>query len=272
MQKNKRDFNDLKDVVSALRGERGCPWDKEQTERTIKNHLLEETHEIIQAIDNDDHENLKEELGDVMFQLIFLASLAEEKGLFDIFDAITYAYDKYVSRHPHVFEAGRASHSEEILKEAYRGDLKSSEVIKLWDNIKKNEKNSNKIDILDGVSKTLPALLRAHEVTKRVSKVGFDWEKSDGILDKVEEEIAELRVALAENKIDDIEEELGDIIFSLVNLTRFLKINPENALNRTTNKFIKRFAYVQKRADYSLSDKSLETLESFWEEAKKQKI
>jgi tetrapyrrole methylase family protein/MazG family protein len=258
MENKKKDFNDLRDVVRRLRGESGCPWDKEQTEKTIKNCLLDETYEIIQAIEEEDYENLKEELGDVLFQILFLAELAEEKNQFDIYDSITYAYEKFVRRHPHVFE-----------EEGKEQPGSSTEVIKLWDSIKRGEKKKDEKDILKDVPKILPALLRAHEVSKRVSKVGFDWEKESDVIDKIQEEVSELKEAVAAGNMDDIEEELGDIFFSIVNLCRFLKINPENSLNKTTNKFIKRFAHVQKRAGYDCTDKDLDTLESFWEESKK---
>jgi tetrapyrrole methylase family protein/MazG family protein len=259
MNKNKKDFSDLKDIVARLRGEGGCPWDKEQDEKTIKNYLLEETHEIIHAIENDDYENLKEELGDVLFQILFLADLAEEKGYFDIYDSISTAYDKFVRRHPHVFKENGE-------------ELSVDEVISQWNDIKTIEKGNDSRDILSGVSKTQPALLRAMEVSKRAARVGFDWEKSVDVIDKIDEEVKELKGAVTSGDLDHIEEELGDILFAMVNLCRFLKVNPENALNRTTNKFIKRFYYIQKKTGFDLSSKGLDALESLWEEAKKAKV
>ncbi len=257
----KREFRDLKDIVSRLRGDDGCPWDKEQDFSTIKNYLLEETYEIIQAIQEGDYENLKEELGDVLFQIIFLAELADEKGHFDIFDAISHACNKFVSRHPHVFK--------DDADLADKKGLSSDDVIKLWDGIKRAEKKGREKDILNGVSLSLPALIRAHEISKRASKAGFDWEDSGGVIDKLSEEVDELKAAVTAGDTGGIEDELGDILFSIVNLSRFLKVNPENALNRTINKFIRRFGHVQKRAGYDLLTKDIKTLESFWQEAKR---
>ncbi|MFC1856088.1 nucleoside triphosphate pyrophosphohydrolase [Thermodesulfobacteriota bacterium] len=256
----KRDFKDLKEIVTHLRGENGCPWDKEQDEHSIKNYLLEETYEIIEAIEKNDYENLKEELGDTLFEILFLADIADEKGHFDIYDSINCAYEKFVRRHPHVFEKGADEN---------HANMKSSDVVELWSRIKKEEKPSDKRDILHDVSKILPALLRASEVSSRAAKVGFDWEKASDVIDKIDEEAIELKEALTHNNVRHIEEELGDMLFAMVNLCRHLKVNPEIALNNTTNKFINRFAIVQEKADYNLSDKSLEVLESFWEEAKK---
>ena len=259
MEHKRRDFKELKEIVAVLRGEGGCPWDKEQNAKTIKNYLLEETHEIIQAIENDDYENLKEELGDVLFQILFLAQISEEKGHFDIYDSITLAYDKFVRRHPHVFSKDNNNEKE----------LSSKEVVKLWENIKKDEKKDDQRDILKGVSKTLPSLLRAFEITKRAEKVGFDWEKASDVIAKIDEEIEELKHANLTKNHDHIEEELGDVLFSMVNLCRFLKVNPEIALTGTINKFIKRFKHVQERVDYDFTGKSINELESYWEEAKK---
>jgi tetrapyrrole methylase family protein/MazG family protein len=268
MVNKKRDFNDLRNIVRRLRGEGGCPWDKEQDEKTIKNYLLEETHEIIQAIENDDYENLKEELGDVLFQILFLADISEEKGYFDVYDAITCAYEKFVRRHPHVFDEKDSSTRESL---ADKNKLSSKDVVKLWDNIKQEEKKPDERDILSGIPKTLPALLRAFKVSKRAEKVGFDWEHESDVINKINEEVLELKDAVDKGDLDHIKEELGDILFSIVNLCRFLRVNPENALNKTTNKFINRFSHVQKRADYDLSKKDINTLESYWEEAKKLK-
>ncbi len=270
MDNQTKDFKDLKDIVSKLRGEDGCAWDKEQDFQTIKDYLLDETHEIIQAIENDDFENLKEELGDVLFQILFLAQMAEEEKHFNIYDSISHAYDKFVRRHPHVFDGVKVSGTDEI--------------VKMWDNIKKKEKGAKSDpDILADVPKSLPALLRANEVSKRASKVGFDWENAGGIISKVFEELDELKAIFGTESSfvtgknlktvrHDVEEELGDILFSIVNLCRFFKISPENALNRTTNKFMRRFKHVQERAGYDCSSKNISALESYWKEAKELKL
>lgn len=272
MVNNKIDFPELKEIVKKLRSDDGCPWDREQDENSIKNHLLEETHEIILAIENKDYENLKEEIGDVMFQLLFLAELAEEKGHFTIYDSIAAAYEKFIRRHPHVFPpqgfSPQGSDNESGATGVVDEPMTSDEVLKLWDSIKKTEKPTDDKDILRSVPRTLPALMRALEVSKIAGKAGFDWEESSQVIDKISEEIEELRGAIATDNLNDIEGELGDIIFSIVNLCRFYKLNPENTLNRTTNKFIKRFSHVQKRAGYDLSNKGLDELESYWKEAK----
>jgi tetrapyrrole methylase family protein/MazG family protein len=249
-------FERLVEIMDRLRGEDGCPWDREQTRETLKTYLIEEAYELLEALDADDPGLIREELGDLLFQLIFHARIASEKGEFDIWDVIDGITEKMVARHPHVF-----------------GDTEvqdSREVIQRWEELKKKE-GKMKDSLLEGIPEALPSLLRAHRVQERVSRVGFDWEDIEGALEKVEEEFEEFRDALRKSERQQIEEELGDLFFSLVNLSRFVGINPEEALRKTVTKFARRFRYIEKKAEESsrsLSEMSLEEMEKIWQEAK----
>ncbi len=249
-------FERLVEIMDRLRGEDGCPWDREQTRETLKTYLVEEAYELLEALDADDPGLIREELGDLLFQLIFHARIASEKGEFDIWDVIDGITDKMVARHPHVF-----------------GDTEvqdSREVIQRWEELKKKE-GKMKDSLLEGIPEALPSLLRAHRVQERVSRVGFDWEDIEGALEKVDEEFEEFRNALRKSERQQIEEELGDLFFSLVNISRFVGINPEEALRKTVTKFARRFRYIEKKAEESsrsLSEMSLEEMEEIWQEAK----
>ncbi len=260
-------FEDFVAVQARLRAPGGCPWDREQDHLTLRTYLIEETYEVLDAIESGNPQELVEELGDLLLQVLFHADLAREAGSFDIADVITGIHNKMVRRHPHVF-----------------GDVKADtagEVLKNWAQLKAKEKqaasplgkSSQNIpaSALDGVPRHLPALLEAYQVTRRAAQVGFDWEHVEGIFEKLEEETCELRSALAGSDRHGVEEEVGDLLLSLVNLARFLKIDPEVALKRSNLKFKKRFLEMERTAlgsDAQLSDLSKEELEKLWGAAK----
>ncbi len=250
------DFRRLIEIMERLRGPQGCPWDREQTSQSIKPYLIEEAYEVVDAIDEDDPEKLKEELGDLLFQIIFHAQIAKEKGEFDIHDVIEVISRKMIGRHPHVFGDKDFKTSEEVLRE--------------WDERKKEE-GKQRESILEGIPSHLPALMRAHRIQSRVSRIGFDWKELGDVLKKLDEELMEFRLAIQKNDRSEIEDELGDIFFVLVNISRFVGVNPEEALRKTISKFISRFRYIEKRAredGKSLEEMSLEEMDSLWEEAK----
>lgn len=260
-------FNNLLKIMSKLRGKNGCPWDKEQTRESLKPFIIEEAYEVIEAIDEKSPENLKEELGDLLLQVVFHAQIAKEGKEFDMEDILTALEEKLIRRHPHVFESPHTP-----LYKRGEGGIDAKEVLVQWERIKKEEKaNSKRESMLDSVPKELPALLRAHRLQDKASRVGFDWKHINDVFAKVEEEIKEFKSAVEEKKPDEIEDELGDIFFALVNVARFLEINPEDALRKTISKFISRFRYIEekaKEAGRELSDMTLEEMDKFWEEAK----
>lgn len=252
----KSEFEKLLDVVAELHGERGCPWDKEQTRESLKPFLVEETYEVLEAIDEGDPEKIKEELGDLLFQVIFHCQIAKKQNEFDINDVIKEISAKMKSRHPHVF--GDATYET------------SKEVLAQWEDRKKEEGKCRE-SILEGIPKELPSLLRAHRVQAKAARVGFDWEKVDDVLKKLDEEVHEFREALNRKNQDEIEDELGDIFFGLVNISRFVGVNPEDALRKTISKFISRFRYIEIKASESrkkLSDMTLQEMDELWDEAK----
>ncbi|MBI5181393.1 MAG: nucleoside triphosphate pyrophosphohydrolase [Nitrospirae bacterium] len=267
-------FNNLLKIMSRLRGKRGCPWDKEQTRESLKPFIIEEAYEVIEAIDEKSPEKLKEELGDLLLQVVFHAQLAKERKEFSMEDILETLEEKLIRRHPHVFQSPQPPFTKGGTRGDYRGEggIDAKEVLVQWEKIKKEEKaNSKRESMLDSVPKELPALLRAHRLQDKASRVGFDWRHIDDVFAKVEEEIKEFKGAVKEKKADEIEDELGDIFFALVNVARFLEINPEDALRKTISKFISRFRYIEekaKEAKRELSDMTLEEMDKFWEEAK----
>ena len=247
----------LIDVVAALRAPDGCPWDRLQTHSTLRRYLLEEVYEVLEAIDNQDMANLREELGDVLLQIVFHARLAEEQGLFTVQDIIDDITAKMIRRHPHVFAKATSK------------ELASTQLN--WEALKAQEPGHDKKTLLGGISKGLPALLGAQKLQEKAAKVGFDWDTEPPVWAKFEEEIAEFKEAIAEKDYENAELEGGDVLFSLINLLRWYKIGGENALNRTNNKFRQRFAHVErcvKDSGKSWKDFSLEELDLFWESAK----
>lgn len=252
-------FEDLKDIIKKLRGEGGCPWDREQTHISIRDSLIEEAYEAAEAIDSGKDEKMYDELGDVLLQVVFHAQIAEEDGRFNMDDITNAICEKMIRRHPHVFADGDAKTSEDVLVK--------------WEEIKKEENgNKSTADTLMSVSSYLPSLTYARKVQKKAAKVGFDWDSWAEPLDKVFEEAGELREALQNNT--NIEEELGDLLFSAVNVSRFAGIDAENALKKTTEKFINRFKKVEDMAreqGKKLEDMTLSEMDELWDEAKKQK-
>ena len=257
MKKN-NGLTKLVSIMEQLRGVNGCQWDREQTVETLIPFVVEEAYEVIGAIDAQSSAMLKEELGDLLFQIIFLCQLAKEKGDFDIEDVIAASMAKMIRRHPHVFGKTKAKTSKEVLKQ--------------WAMIKMGEKGKkNREGYLSDIPEHLPALLKAHKVTKKASQVGFDWSNINQVFKKVDEEMAEFKAALKKKNTSRMEEEFGDLIFSLVNVGRFIEINPEEALRKTIARFIRRFHHIEDKLakiGKSLNNASLAEMEKFWNEAK----
>ncbi|MEI6054622.1 MAG: nucleoside triphosphate pyrophosphohydrolase [Lentisphaerota bacterium] len=264
MSDSKENIGRLVDIVRHLRSPEGCPWDRKQTHESLKPMLVEETAELLDAIDLDDIQNIKEELGDVLMHIVFHSLLAEEKGRFTFEDVVNEISDKMERRHPHIF--GNSPKLND-----------SDEVIKLWQEIKAEERAKNKskqiTSIMGKIPKNMPALVRAEMVQKKASEVGFDWKYHDGVLDKIEEEFKELRSAIEIGDSANIEEELGDLLFSIVNLCRFKNFNSaENILHTSTDKFTSRFQAIEKiikDRNKTFNDYSLDELESLWRRVKK---
>lgn len=251
------DIQPLADVMRTLREPGGCPWDREQTHKSIRSNMIEEVYEYLEAVDADDVDGMREELGDVLMQVVFHARMAQEAGRFDLQDVIDEVVDKLIRRHPHVFGDTHVEGSDDVLRN--------------WEAIKKQEKQERK-HVLDGVSQGLPALLRAYKLQSKAAKVGFDWKDVAGVWAKVEEELGELRAAIASGDKAAAESELGDVLFAIVNYARHNKIEPEVALDGTNNRFATRFAHVEQRVEESgkpWQEFSLQELDKFWDEAKK---
>jgi MazG family protein len=248
-------FERLVGIMAQLRAPGGCPWDREQTFDTIKPYLLEETYEVFDAIDRRDWPNLAEELGDLMLQAVFFAQMASEEGIFRIDDSLNAIAEKLIRRHPHVFGDGAANTSEEVLRR--------------WDEIKADEKKERgkpQLGRLDSVPRNLPALVEAHQISSKAAAVGFDWEHPGQVLEKLDEELSELAAARENGAPLEVEGEIGDLLFVLVNLARLLKVDPEQALRKTSAKFRRRFAHVEKHA--ALPGATLDEMEALWQEAK----
>lgn len=252
------EFDALVRIMQRLREPRGCPWDREQTHDTLKPYLLEECYELLEAVDQQDPEAMCGELGDVLLQVVFHARLAQEAGRFDVRDVCRRINDKLVHRHPHVFGDVHVSNSDEVLYN--------------WDRLKADEAEAaNRQSVLDGTPKALPALMRATDLQKKASKVGFDWDSVDGARAKVHEEEAELDHALQTGDQEAIAHELGDLLFSIVNVARFLKVDSEDALRLACNRFTQRFQAIEKQAaeaGRSLQDMTLAEMDELWEAAK----
>jgi tetrapyrrole methylase family protein/MazG family protein len=257
--KSRYPLDPLVDIMARLRGEGGCPWDREQDHQSLKPYLIEEAYEVLEALDEEDMYKICEELGDLLLQIIFHAQIARENRHFDINDVITGISEKLIRRHPHVFGQVNVRDSREVLIN--------------WEKIKEQErKESPPESILAHIPASLPALMRANKLQKAAARAGFDWPDFQGAYDKIQEELSELKTAIMTGDRQQIEEEVGDLIFSSVNLARLLGIEPEGALSKTSAKFIKRFEYVENMARISGKDLSLFTLaemDKWWEEAKK---
>jgi tetrapyrrole methylase family protein / MazG family protein len=252
-------------LMAILRSEQGCPWDREQTHQSLKPYAIEETYEVLEAIDTGKPDKLREELGDLLLQVVFHAQLARENGQFSMDDVVNTISDKLIRRHPHVFADTKVAGVAGVLEN--------------WEKIKLSEMPGERQSALDGVPKDLPALLRADKIQAKAAKVGFDWGDLAGPLDKVHEEFREFEEVLdcesvpepSTREWDRLEDEFGDILFALVNVGRFLKINPEMALRRTIEKFTKRFHYMEREAanqGRKLTEMTLAEMDLLWEQAK----
>jgi XTP/dITP diphosphohydrolase len=247
-------FGRLLDVLDRLRVD--CPWDRKQTNESLRENTIEETFELCEALINNDDVNIKKELGDVLLHIVFYAKIGEEKGQFDIKDVCDALCDKLIYRHPHVFGNVQAD--------------TSAKVEQNWEQLKLKEKGGNKT-VLAGVPSSLPSIVKAHRIQDKARNVGFDWEQREDVWDKVAEEFGELKAEIAKMDQDKMEGEFGDLFFSLINAARLYKINPDNALERTNQKFIRRFNYLESRVNEqgkSIKDLTLEELDRYWNEAK----
>lgn len=253
MGKTQKQFEELVGIMATLRKPNGCPWDREQDHLSLRPYLIEEAYEAIEAIDHKDYDHLREELGDILLQIVFHAQIASEEKRFSIDDVLSGIISKLKRRHPHVFGEADVSTAEEVRIR--------------WEEIKREEKGRE--GALEGGSEVLPSLMLAFNLQEKAAKVGFDWENAEQVADKVEEEIRELQALKSHQKAI---EEMGDVLFSLVNLARHLKINPEVSLRDATKKFIRRFNYMETLAadqNKKLEELSLQEKDKLWEEAKK---
>ncbi len=254
MSRDSELFHEFVEIVKRLRKE--CPWDREQTHKSIRHNLIEEAYETVEAIDNDDFEDLKKELGDLLLHVVMHSVMAEEENKFTLDDVINGIKEKLIYRHPHVF-----------------GDVKvkdAKEVKNNWERLKQSENERD--SIISGIPKHLPALIKALRVQEKAGSVGFDWSNSDDVWKKVEEEILELKKVVKSGELEKIEEEFGDLLFAIVNYARFLKVNPESALNKAIEKFIKRFQFIEKELKSQGKDiytSTLEEMDALWEKSKK---
>jgi len=253
-------FDKLVGIMKRLHDPGGCPWDREQTHESLKPYLLEETYEVLEAIDAASDEHLAEELGDLLLQVVFHAEIAERAGRFTIEDVIEGIIEKLVRRHPHVFSDTTVDGS--------------AQVIKNWEEIKRGEKRDRENgSVLDGLPKSLPALIKARRIQEKVSRVGFDWEHTEDVMLKVEEELRELKEASRSRNREAIEEELGDLLFAVANLARFVSLCPEDALRKTIDKFQRRFQYIERelpKRGLKLGEATLEEMDRLWDEVKKE--
>jgi len=246
-------FDRLLSIMDELREQ--CPWDRKQTMETLRHLTIEETYELGDAILDNDLEEVKKELGDVLLHIVFYAKIGSEKNAFDIADVANSICDKLIDRHPHIYGDVEVANEEEVKQN--------------WEKLKLKE---GKESVLEGVPKSLPALVKASRIQDKVAGVGFDWEEPQQVFEKVKEELEELQHEVNNQDQDLIEAEFGDVLFSMINYARFLKVNPENALERTNKKFIKRFQYIEKKAKENskeLKDMTLAEMDLFWEQAKK---
>jgi len=248
----------LASIIDRLRGENGCPWDRKQTPRSMTVYLVEEVYELIDAIEEGDAAKVCEELGDVLFQVLFIAAIYQSGGEFTLADAADVSAEKMIRRHPHVFGDQEAKTVEDVKKR--------------WHLIKLQEKEGQApVSTMDTVPRGMPALLRAYRLTTRAARVGFDWKDTAGVMDKVREEVGELEAAIAGGDPDQTTEEFGDLFFTFVNLARFLKVHPEIALTQAVNKFVARFKFMETalaREEKTVEGTDADTLETLWEAAK----
>jgi tetrapyrrole methylase family protein/MazG family protein len=255
-------FEELVSIMTRLRSPTGCPWDREQTHLTLRPYLIEEAYEVLDALDNRDDGDFRDELGDLLLQVVFHAQIATEEQRFDIDDVARAINDKLVRRHPHVFGNTRADTADEVLTN--------------WEKIKREEKGGkSRKSVLDGLPAGMPALLHAYRIQEKVARVNFDWDDVQAVLLKVGEEIDEVSKALEQGDKKKIEEEMGDLLFSMVNLSRHLNVPPEDALRRSNDKFMRRFRYIEAALELrgeNLERATFEELDALWEEAKQREL
>ncbi len=258
-KKERYSFDDLVHIMHRLRSEDGCPWDRKQTHNSLKQYLIEEAYEVLNAIDHEDFYELEEELGDVLLQIVFHSRIAEQNGYFGINDVTTAICDKMIRRHPHVFSDTVANTADDVEKN--------------WEQIKKDEKQENLyVESMERIPQGMPALMRAYKIQQKAADVGFDWDTIDGAISKVREEFEEFIIEHKNQDREQMETEMGDLLFAIVNICRFLKIQPEIAIGRTNEKFLSRFRYIEEnitKKGVKLEECSLEELDKYWEKAKK---
>ncbi len=253
----KRTFDELVALMTTLRGPNGCPWDRKQTLPSLKPFIVEEAYEVVDAIDRDDRRALAEELGDFLLQVVFVAEMTREEGSFDIYDVITAIHDKLVRRHPHVFGDVEAKDAEQVLVN--------------WEKLKNEERKAENKSVLAGVPRSLPALLKASRLTEKAARVGFDWRRTEDVFEKIDEEVRELREAVGSGAGDRIDDEIGDLLFTIANIARRLDVNAEEALQSSNRKFIRRFEAIERAVRSSgrnLDQLTLEQMDALWDEAK----
>ncbi len=252
-------FESLVEVIATLRGENGCPWDREQTHTSLKSTLIEETYETVEAIDSGDPRKLKEELGDLLLNVMLQAQIAAENQDFDIYDVIDTLTEKLIRRHPHVFGDVDVDNAEEVVKN--------------WEAIKSQEAGyEDRKSVLDGIPNALPALLRGQKIQKRAARVGFDWDDIADVVAKVDEELLEVKESLQKNDSDAVEMEIGDLLFAVVNLCRFVDLQAEETLRKSNRKFIARFKRMEaelEKQGKTISEQTLTELDEIWEDVKK---
>lgn len=253
----KPSFEDLVALMTTLRGPNGCPWDRKQSLETLKPFIIEESYEVVDAIDRDDRKALAEELGDFLLQAVFVAEIAREEGSFDVYDAITLLHDKLVRRHPHVFGDVEAKDAEQVLVN--------------WEKLKNEERKAENKSVLAGVPQSLPALLKASRLTEKAARVGFDWRRTEDVFEKLDEEMAEVRAAVASGDAASLHDEIGDLLFTIANIARKLEINPEEALQSTNRRFMRRFEIMEqtvRESGRNLDQLTLEQMDALWDDAK----
>ncbi|HUP62866.1 MAG TPA: nucleoside triphosphate pyrophosphohydrolase [Thermoanaerobaculia bacterium] len=253
----KRTFDDLVQLMTTLRGPNGCPWDRKQTLPDLKPYVIEEAYEVVDAIDRDDRAALLEEVGDLLLEAVFIAEITRDEGTFDVYDSITAIHDKLVRRHPHVFADVVADDAEQVLVN--------------WEKLKSAERKAENKSVLSGVPRSLPALLKASRLTEKAARVGFDWRRTADVFDKLDEEIVELREAVVSGETAKIEDELGDLLFTIANIARKVNVNAEEALQSTNRKFMSRFEAMESRVHargQNLDQLTLEEMDKLWDEAK----
>ncbi len=253
----KRSFDELVALMTRLRSPEGCPWDRKQTLPDLKPYVIEEAYEVVDAIDRDDRASLLEEIGDLLLQAVFITELTREEGTFDVYDSITAIHDKLVRRHPHVFGDVVAHDAEQVLVN--------------WEKLKRDERQAENKSVLSGVPQSMPALLKASRLTEKAARVGFDWRRTEDVFDKLDEEMAELREAVASGETSKMEDEIGDLLFTIANIARKVNVNAEEALQSTNRKFMRRFESMESQVreqGRNLDQLDLEEMDHLWDEAK----